>query len=217
MEQPLVIDYYSDVLCIWAWISQRRIDELSRELQGQIEIRYFCVDVFGDVPTKMDMQWRAKGGFEGFAEHVQESAARYEHAYVNPRCWSEIRPNTSANPHLMIKAVENVHHRGFDMALAIRKAFFVDARDIGRLDVLLELAEAENFDRDAVNASLNDGTAMASLMHDLQAARQQSIKGSPSYVVDGGRQTLYGNVGYRVLLANVEELLRKPPNEASWC
>ena len=25
---PIVIDYYTDVLCVWAWIAQRRIDEL---------------------------------------------------------------------------------------------------------------------------------------------------------------------------------------------
>lgn len=28
MKKPLVIDYYSDILCVWAWRVQRRIDEL---------------------------------------------------------------------------------------------------------------------------------------------------------------------------------------------
>ncbi len=33
-----------------------------------------------------------------------------------------------------------------------------------------------------------------------------------------GRQKLFGNVGYRLLEANVEELLRgASPSEASWC
>ncbi len=62
-----------------------------------------------------------------------------------------------------------------------------------------------------------DGSAMAALMHDYQKSKQYSIKGSPSYVMDGGRQTLYGNVGYRVLLANTEELLKNPVDVASWC
>jgi hypothetical protein len=30
-------------------------------------------------------------------------------------------------------------------------------------------------------------------------------------------RSLLGNVGYRVLLANIEELLKNPTNEASWC
>jgi hypothetical protein len=32
-----------------------------------------------------------------------------------------------------------------------------------------------------------------------------------------GRQILYGHVGYRVLNANIEELLSHPENKASWC
>jgi hypothetical protein len=35
--------------------------------------------------------------------------------------------------------------------------------------------------------------------------------------MNGGRQILYGNVGYRILNANVEELLKHPEQEASWC
>jgi predicted DsbA family dithiol-disulfide isomerase len=62
-----------------------------------------------------------------------------------------------------------------------------------------------------------DGSAMSALMNDYQKSNQQGIKGSPSYVINGGRQTLYGNVGYRVLLANLEELLNNPEDEASWC
>jgi predicted DsbA family dithiol-disulfide isomerase len=30
MKKPLVIDYYSDILCVWAWIAQRRIEELKQ-------------------------------------------------------------------------------------------------------------------------------------------------------------------------------------------
>jgi predicted DsbA family dithiol-disulfide isomerase len=65
--------------------------------------------------------------------------------------------------------------------------------------------------------SIRDGSAMAFLMGDYQNAKRQEIKGSPSYVIGDGRQTLYGNVGYRVILANIEELLKNPTDEASWC
>jgi hypothetical protein len=33
-----------------------------------------------------------------------------------------------------------------------------------------------------------------------------------------GRQKLFGNVGYRIVEANIQELLREPnPDLASWC
>ena len=28
---PINIDYYTDVLCVWAWIAQPRLDELNRQ------------------------------------------------------------------------------------------------------------------------------------------------------------------------------------------
>jgi predicted DsbA family dithiol-disulfide isomerase len=32
MAQALVIDYYSDALCLWTWIAPRRIEELLKIL-----------------------------------------------------------------------------------------------------------------------------------------------------------------------------------------
>lgn len=219
MSKPLVIDYYTDVLCVWAWIAQRRIDELNNTLKDKIDIQYHYIDILGDVDTKMNTQWQSKGGYEGFAEHVHHCAADFEDAPINSILWTQVRPTTSANAHLVLKAIELAYdkNKSIEFALAIREAFFVHAQDISDLTVLYQLAETKELDPVTISASINNGKAMAALMNDYKRSTQQAIKGSPSYVMDGGRQTLYGNVGYRVLLANIEELLKKPANEASWC
>lgn len=219
MDKPLIIEYYTDVLCVWAWIAQRRIDELNEKLAGKITLQYYYLDVFGDVSTKMNTQWKQKGGYVGFAHHVQESVAIFEDAVINPKVWSEVRPYTSASAHLVLKAIEITcdKNKSIDMALKFRKAFFTDALDIGNLEVLFDVVRANGLSEDIIRASINDGSAIALLMRDYQRSRQQSIKGSPSFVIDQGRQTLYGNVGYRVLLANIEELMKHPGDEASWC
>lgn len=43
-----VIDYYTDMLCVWAWIAQPRLEELQRQWGKQIEVRHRYVDIFGD-------------------------------------------------------------------------------------------------------------------------------------------------------------------------
>ena len=219
MNHPLVIDYYNDILCVWAWIAQRRLDELNKQLAGQIEFRFHYMDVFGNVPKKMATQWRERGGYQGFAQHVNASAMVFEDASINDKIWTRVRPTTSANAHLILKAIELTHDQStsINMALVYRTAFFKDALDISDLNVLKELAAANSLDVIDINKNLNNGTAMAALMADYQESKQSQLKGSPTYILDGGRQTLYGNVGYRVLLANIEELLRTPEKEASWC
>jgi predicted DsbA family dithiol-disulfide isomerase len=219
MNKPLMIDYYTDILCVWAWIAQRRIDELNSQLGDKIELRYHYIDVFGDVAKKIAVQWEQQGGYHGFAEHVRESAAKFEDAPINTNVWSAVRPATSANAHLVLKAVELSYdqQRSTDVAFTFRNSFFNDAQDIANLEVLYKLVEEQGLDRDLLNNSLRDGTAMAALMGDYQKAKQQRIEGSPSYVMDGGRQILYGNVGYRVILTNITELLTHPEHEASWC
>jgi predicted DsbA family dithiol-disulfide isomerase len=217
--KTLIVDYYTDILCVWAWIAQKRIDELNKTLGNKIELKCYYVDIFGDVPTKIDTQWQSKGGYVGFAEHIQKSASAFEYAHINPKIWTEIRPTTSANAHLVLKAVEITYDKkkSIEMALKFRTAFFVDGLDIGNLNVLYNLVTANGLDRNTVNTSIGDGSAMASLMGDYQKSKEQNIKGSPSYVIGDGRQTLYGNVGYRVILANIEALLENPTAEASWC
>lgn len=218
-NHPMVIDYYSDILCVWAWIAQRRIDELNAQLGGNIILRYHYVDVFGDTEGKMQSQWAERGLHDGFASHVVESAAEFESAPVNPAIWKKIRPASSANAHLFLKAIEILFGAtaSTHSALLLRQAFFKEAVDISDLSNLYHLAGQQGLDNISIRQAINDGSAMAALMSDYQKARQLGIKGSPTYVIDGGRQTLYGNVGYRVLLANIEELRKRPADEASWC
>ena len=93
----------------------------------------------------------------------------------------------------------------------------MDALDIGNVQVVLEIASDAGFDKVDLEEKINSGQALAALVADYERARELSIKGSPSWVLNSGRQVLYGNVGYRILSANIEELLKNPVDEASWC
>lgn len=219
MKSPLIIDYYTDVLCVWAWIAQRRIDELEEQWNEKIELRAHYLDLFGDTATRIGDGWQERGGFEAFGKNVVNSASAFENAPVNQDIWKEVRPATSANAHLLLKAIELTHSAeiSFDFSRNLRQSFFVDLLDIGSFDVLYGLAQDAGLDVEAVQKTIEDGTAMAALMQDYQKAKNLGLKGSPSWVMNEGRQILYGNVGYRILNANVKELMVKHSGEASWC
>ena len=215
----VIIDYFTDILCVWAWISQRRIDELKAQFGDRVEIRSQFIDVFGDTATKIEMQWGKRGGYEGFAAHVASAAEPYDLAPVNPRIWTQTRPTSSGIAQLFVKATELACDADIANALAlqVRQAFFVDALDISDVDVLEGLASDLNLEVGDIRRCVRDGTAMAALLGDYRRATSLGVKGSPVFLMNDNRQMLYGNVGYRVLQANVEELLRRPATEASWC
>ena len=219
LHSPLIIDYYTDVLCVWAWIAQRRIDELHEQWGDKIVLRHHYLNLFGDTKTRMEKQWEDRGGYSGFSQHVLESAPPYDNAPVNPSIWQDIRPATSANAHLVLKAVESTYssEASVNLAISLRRSFFVDNQDIGQLAKVLELAELSELDASILKQSIDSGVAIAALMADYQKANELNIKGSPSWIMNNGRQTLFGNVGYRVLNANIKEILKHPEQEASWC
>ena len=69
-----------------------------------------------------------------------------------------------------------------------------------------------------IEAQIRSGTAIAALGSDTKLAEENKISGSPTFLMNAGRQILYGNVGYRLIEANLNELLRAPnSDDASWC
>ncbi len=216
---PAIIDYYTDMLCVWAWIAQPRLEELQKQWGRQIHVRHRYVDVFGDAHRKIAQRWGADDGFARFGAHVVHSAEPFPDTPVHPANWTELRPRSSLPAHLLLKAVGIVG--GDDavkaMAVQIRRAFFVDAQDIGDLNLLLDLARQAGLEKQRLEAAIMDGGAMAELSADQLNARDLGVRGSPTWVLNEGRQILYGNVGYRILNANIEELLKRPMAEASWC
>jgi len=212
------IDYYSDALCIWAYIAQRRGSELEAEFTGDIRIDYRFLQVFGDVQGKMATQWSDRGGLAGYAAHVQEVAAGFEHVDINPDVWLANTPASSLPAHLILCGTRLCAADKVPVLLAIlRQAFFVDLVDVSNTGGLLKLAEQAGIDTAKLTQTIDSGEAHAQLAADLGAATQNGVRSSPTMIFNEGRQMLSGNVGYRVMEANVRELLRQPGDQQSWC
>jgi len=169
--------------------------------------------------------WSGRGGFEGFNSHLSDVSDQFPHIKLHPDTWSKTRPASSTSPHLYLKAVqlaEKDHEpdkKLFEKTLtSFREAFFCDGRDIARRNVQNELADSIGLDTAAINELIANGDAFACLASDYQDADRLQVQGSPSFVMNKGRQKLYGNVGFHLIDANIKELLRPPSKrEASWC
>jgi len=209
------IDHFSDILCVWAYASQSNLDRLTTEFGDRITINIHYCSVFPDTWTKIASQWTERGGFDGYANHVQGIAGKFENLPIHSDAWAKTRPRSSASPHLFIKAVELIEQEGFIskadvaerpsilVARELRSAFFTRAEDVSDWDVQREIAGLLHVDFDKILNKFKTGEAIARLTKDYDLAQLHGIEGSPTYVINEGRQKLFGNVSYGVIAANV--------------
>jgi len=229
----VTIQFHTDLLCIWAYVAERRVSELVQAFGDKIEIDPRFCSVFPDAHSKIEQNWKDRGGYEGFNRHLNEVAAKFPHVTVHDRLWLDTRPRTSASAHMFVKAIEAIEkdpqsgdsgtipyldRLSTRAASALRIAFFAQARDISDWHVHRDIASQIGMDYDTIQDRILSSEAVAALAADMNQAQAQGITGSPTFVMNGGRQRLFGNVGYRLLEANVQEFLRSDPGgEASWC
>lgn len=227
------ISYFSDVLCVWAYIAQIRLDELKRQYNDQIEIHYHFLPLFGCTEDRIGHGWRDRGGYPGFGEHIRDVCKEFDHIDVHPDIWVRNAAKTSANSHLFLKAVQLLEEEPpllvlgkekatnnsvfEELAWRVRLAFFKHNKDISRLDCLYSIADKLKLPVDLIAEKISNGEAMAALCQDAELKDQFRVEGSPTYILNEGRQKLYGNLGYKIIEANVQEILHRPENQATWC
>jgi len=222
------VTHFSDVLCVWAYISEARIGALKEKFGSLLRLNYRFCSVFGDTAGKIKSAWKDQGEYQGFNAHLRHVAEKFPHIELHPEIWLKTRPMSSASPHLFLKAIQQWDQQSAPLAgaasmfeqvtSAFRRTFFRDCRDISHWNVQCEIAQSFGVDIDAVEELIHGGAAFATLAADYQDADKMRIEGSPTLVLNEGRQKLYGNIGFRVIDATIQELVREPRAEdASWC
>lgn len=228
----VTITYFSDVLCVWAYAAQVRLVEIGRCFSESVTINYSVCSVFGNSTDKIARGWADKGGYEIFNRHLRDVGAQFSHIDVHPDVWLTTRPASSDGAHLFIKAIQisernehidvseitNSESASTQFIWQLRRAFFHECRNVSMRSVQCEVAEQVSVPRAPVEAAIDSGRAFAALAADYQERERLKVEGSPTFVLNQGRQKLYGNLGYRVIDANIRELLRTPGvGEMSWC
>ncbi len=224
--EPIAISYYSDVLCVWAYIAQIRLDELMTNFSDQISIDDHFVSIFGNAQEKLENRWRDRGGLKAYSNHVHEVARKFNHITIHPDIWVKVLPASSTSCHLFLHAIKLLEIKGivpkseqvFKKATwAFREAFFTQLANIADRQVQFGIAEQLGLPITKIEEHINSGEAYALLSKDFDSSKEYTVTVSPTLIFNEGRQRLNGNVGYRVIEANIRELLHNPPGEQSWC
>lgn len=224
----LSIDYYSDVLCIWAYSAKIKIDEMKKQFGDQIAISYRYTPLFADMHAMLEKNWAEKGGLQGYNKMMHKLNGMFPYVELHPEIGLQNLPHSSASCHLFLKAIDLLEQRNeiksddaqntlLEQAdWLIRLGYFRDAQDVSEQSVLMSIAEQLKIPTTALETLLKNGEAMAALASCTTDDKQKLIEGSPTFVLNEGRQKLYGNIGYHIIDANIRALLEKPENKPQW-
>ena len=94
--RPVEVLYYTDVLCVWAYAAQIRIDELKKQFGERVVVRHRFISVFGATEDRIGRGWENRGGYAAFSDHVLEVAQGFPHIEVNPEVWRSCTPSSLA-------------------------------------------------------------------------------------------------------------------------
>ena len=220
----LHFQYWSDPLCIWAYVAQSKLDRILEEWGAHLAVDYRIVPVFGSFPRRFDTGSWSTGGLEGRRDATRRVAATHGCDEVTGELWVRDTPTSSWSCGAAAKAAFLMEERGEAEAgagatylRALRRRAFAENDNICRREIQLAVADSVGIASDRMNALLDGGLPLAALAEDDEDRKAAGVRGSPTYVFDGGRAVLYGNFPFEILHATAKELLRGLGVGASSC
>lgn len=182
------IDFFSDTVCPWCRIGKRNLELALAEWHGEpVGVRYrsFFLDPnipAGGIDFKANML--AKGGgrmtlndfFDAPRERGAAVGLKFDFEAI------ERAPNTMLSHRLVHLAPAELEGNLLD---AVYSAYFEHGRDIGDIDVLVDLAASVGMDRDETRAALTGDAGEAQALADVDFARQAGISSVPFFIFNG--------------------------------
>lgn len=187
--RPLSVTIYSDVICPWCYVGKRRFEtalaslslseapvitwrpfELNPDMpiEGMERAAYRARKFGPDKASRLDLDMAATGREVGIAfafERMQRT------------------PNTRAAHRLIWRAerlgaaVQNA------LVDSLFKAYFEHGRDIGRMDVLVDLAKQAGLSAAAAREALDDEASLEAVLDLEDAGINMGIRGVPFFLL----------------------------------
>ena len=221
----ITIEMVSDLVCPWCWLGLRRLQaarEMTPGIEAEILFRPFELDPAiprEGVDYKAYMQAKL-GGSGGSQEDPARSRFRAMRDALEQYGAEEgipfafdgitVRPNT-LDAHRLVRWAQG-QDAGADAKEALFAAYFRDHRDIGRQDVLVEIAGEIGLDRDIVSDLLARDADLDSVRREEEVFREMGVRGVPTYIGDR-RVAVQGAESADKLTRFIRTLAERAPQE----
>ncbi len=212
------LDIFSDPICPWCFIGKRRLERALAARSGpKIEIHWRAFQLNPEMPAEgMDRQLYLELKFGGptAAQRIYETIAE---AGISEKITFEFNaiqrtPNT-VNAHRLIRRAGAAGNQDA-VVEALFQRYFLQGEDIGNTDLLVEIGEAAELEKDSLKDFLEGNDEADAVRAEDALARRTGIQGVPTFIF-ANRYALSGAHEPEVLLQMFELADQDGPAEVA--
>jgi len=184
------IEVWSDFVCPFCYIGKRRLEEAIEQAgfasQAEVEFKSFELDPHS--PKTSD-----KSIYESLAEKYGSTieAAKGMTAQVVEQAktvgldynFDTMKPANTLDAHRLVKWA-SAQGKAKEANELLLQAYFIEAKDIGKDEVLLDLIESIGLPRDEADKVLNSDDYLTEVQADIARAGQIGVRGVPFFVLN---------------------------------
>lgn len=192
MSDPApVVTVYADYVCPFCYLGHHSLKQYEATREGQLTVEWHPFDLRGhnrQADGSIDHQVD-DGKDEAYFEQARQNVERLREEYGAHEMLDVTDvpdPVDSLDAQVASSYVQNERSdqwREFDDR--IYEALWVDGRDIGDQEVLVDLAENVGIERADIRAILDDSEHRDAVQSLFDEAHQHGITGVPTFVADG--------------------------------
>ncbi len=193
MPDPVLLEVFTDYVCPWCYLGDNRVKKLKRDYDITVRLVHFplhpetptegrtLLDLFGGGPENIEAKnTRMKSLMEAEGLPYSERSHTYNSRLAQEiGTWAETQPGGNA-----------IHDKFFE-------AYFVDRRNIGDVEVIIDVVKSVGLDEREARAVLTERRFKAAVDADWEKSRSYGVTGVPTFVSNG--QGLVGAQPYETL------------------
>jgi len=189
MPDAITLEVFTDFVCPWCYLATPRVEKLKRNFQIEAKWTYFPLHPDTPADGMLLTDLFAGRNFDLQAAHARLKALmEAEGLESNPRTHTY----NSRLAQELAKAFDSDSLRD-----ALYRAYFVHGKNLGDVEVLVDIAQSCGIAADAARRVLVERTFKDEVDADWARARRHGITGVPSFAA--GNQKVVGAHPYEVL------------------
>ena len=193
MAEPIVLEVFTDYVCPWCYLGDNRVKKLKQDYDITVRLVHFplhpetpaegrtLLEMFGRGPEDIKAKnIRMKGLMEAEGLPYSERSHTYNSRLAQEiGTWAETQSGGNA-----------IHDKFFE-------AYFVDCRNLGDVEVIIDVVESVGLDEQEARAVLAERRFKDAVDVDWENSRSYGVTGVPTFVSNG--QGLVGAQPYEAL------------------